>query len=66
MLPGVGHVAQIEAPEAVAAGVAGLWDGLAAGKMAADRSVAAPRRHAHISKEQRTWRYRRSSSRRPS
>ena len=26
MLPGVGHVAQIEAPEAVAAGVAGLWD----------------------------------------
>ncbi len=28
MLPGVGHVAQIEAPEAVAAGVAGLWDGL--------------------------------------
>jgi pimeloyl-ACP methyl ester carboxylesterase len=27
MLPGVGHVAQIEAPEAVAAGVAALWDG---------------------------------------
>ncbi len=26
MLPSVGHVAQIEAPEAVAAGVAGLWD----------------------------------------
>jgi pimeloyl-ACP methyl ester carboxylesterase len=31
MLPGVGHVAQIEAPEAVAAGVAGLWDAVAAG-----------------------------------
>jgi pimeloyl-ACP methyl ester carboxylesterase len=27
MLPGVGHVAQIEAPEAVARAVAGLWDG---------------------------------------
>ncbi len=31
MLPGVGHVAQIEAPEAVAAGVAGLWDAVARG-----------------------------------
>jgi pimeloyl-ACP methyl ester carboxylesterase len=28
MLPGVGHVAQIEAPEAVARAVAGLWDGV--------------------------------------
>jgi len=36
MLPGVGHVAQIEAPEAVAAGVAGLWDEVASGKMAGD------------------------------
>ena len=27
MLPGVGHVAQIEAPETVARAVAGLWDG---------------------------------------
>jgi pimeloyl-ACP methyl ester carboxylesterase len=32
MLPGVGHVAQIEAPGAVAAGVAGMWDALAAGR----------------------------------
>lgn len=31
MLPGVGHVAQIEAPAAVAAAVAGLWDTVAAG-----------------------------------
>lgn len=29
MLPGVGHVAQMEAPDAVAAGVAGMWDTLA-------------------------------------
>jgi len=36
MLPGVGHVSQIEAPEAVAAGVAGLWDEVASGKMAGD------------------------------
>ena len=36
MLPGVGHVAQIEAPEAVAAGVAGLWDEVGSGKMAGD------------------------------
>ena len=26
MLPGVGHVAQIEAPETVARAVAGMWD----------------------------------------
>lgn len=31
MLPGVGHVAQIEAPEAVARAVAGLWDAAEAG-----------------------------------
>lgn len=31
MLPGVGHVAQIEAPERVAAAVAGMWDAVAAG-----------------------------------
>ncbi len=31
MLPGVGHVAQIEAPDAVARGVAGMWAALAAG-----------------------------------
>ncbi|MCO1657502.1 alpha/beta fold hydrolase [Pseudonocardia humida] len=31
MLPGVGHVAQIEAPEAVARAVAGLWDAVADG-----------------------------------
>lgn len=31
MLPGVGHVAQIEAPDAVAPAVAGLWDAVAAG-----------------------------------
>jgi pimeloyl-ACP methyl ester carboxylesterase len=31
MLPHVGHVAQIEAPEAVAAGVAGMWDAVADG-----------------------------------
>jgi pimeloyl-ACP methyl ester carboxylesterase len=36
MLPGVGHVSQIEAPEAVAAGVAGLWDEVGSGKMAGD------------------------------
>jgi pimeloyl-ACP methyl ester carboxylesterase len=36
VLPGVGHVSQIEAPEAVAAGVAGLWDEVASGKMADD------------------------------
>lgn len=31
MLPGVGHVAQIEAPDAVARAVAGLWDAVADG-----------------------------------
>lgn len=31
MLPGVGHVAQIEAPDEVAAAVAGMWDAVAAG-----------------------------------
>jgi pimeloyl-ACP methyl ester carboxylesterase len=31
MLPGVGHVAQIEAPEAVARAVAGMWDAVADG-----------------------------------
>lgn len=31
MLPGVGHVAQIEAPDAVAAAVAEMWDEVAAG-----------------------------------
>ena len=32
MLPGVGHVAQIEAPDAVARAVAGMWDAVAAGR----------------------------------
>ena len=32
VLPGVGHVAQIEAPEAVARAVAGLWDTVDAGR----------------------------------
>jgi pimeloyl-ACP methyl ester carboxylesterase len=36
MLPRVGHVSQIEAPAAVAAGVAGLWDEVDWGKMAGD------------------------------
>jgi pimeloyl-ACP methyl ester carboxylesterase len=31
MLPGVGHVAQIEAPDEVARAVAGMWDALAEG-----------------------------------
>jgi pimeloyl-ACP methyl ester carboxylesterase len=31
MLPGVGHVAQMEAPETVARAVAGMWDAVAAG-----------------------------------
>lgn len=31
VLPGVGHVAQIEAPDEVAAAVAGMWDALADG-----------------------------------
>jgi len=31
VLPGVGHVAQIEAPDAVARAVAGMWDTVAAG-----------------------------------
>lgn len=31
MLPGVGHVAQMEAPDRVAAAVAGMWDAVAAG-----------------------------------
>jgi pimeloyl-ACP methyl ester carboxylesterase len=32
MLPGVGHVAQIEAPDAVAQAVAGMWDAVEAGR----------------------------------
>jgi hypothetical protein len=32
MLPGIGHVAQIEAPDAVAQAVAGMWDAVAAGQ----------------------------------
>lgn len=32
VLPGVGHVAQIEAPEAVACAVAGMWGAVAAGR----------------------------------
>ncbi|WP_346282768.1 alpha/beta hydrolase [Pseudonocardia sp.] len=32
MLPGIGHVAQIEAPDAVARAVAGMWDAEAAGR----------------------------------
>jgi pimeloyl-ACP methyl ester carboxylesterase len=32
MLPGVGHVAQIEAPDEVARAVAGMWDAVAAGR----------------------------------
>jgi pimeloyl-ACP methyl ester carboxylesterase len=31
VLPGVGHVAQIEAPEKVARAVAGMWDAVEAG-----------------------------------
>ncbi|HXV92242.1 MAG TPA: alpha/beta fold hydrolase [Pseudonocardia sp.] len=31
-LPGVGHVAQMEAPEAVARAVAGMWEAVAAGR----------------------------------
>ena len=31
VLPGVGHVAQIEAPDVVARAVAGMWDSEAAG-----------------------------------
>jgi pimeloyl-ACP methyl ester carboxylesterase len=31
MLPGVGHIAQIEAPDLVARAVAGMWDAVAAG-----------------------------------
>ncbi len=31
VLPGVGHVAQIEAPDEVARAVAGMWDALADG-----------------------------------
>ena len=31
VLPGVGHVAQIEAPETVARAVAGMWDAVDAG-----------------------------------
>jgi pimeloyl-ACP methyl ester carboxylesterase len=31
VLPGIGHVAQIEAPEAVGRAVAGMWDAVAAG-----------------------------------
>jgi pimeloyl-ACP methyl ester carboxylesterase len=36
MLPEVGHVAQIEAPDEVARAVAGMWDAVAAGRW--DRS----------------------------
>jgi pimeloyl-ACP methyl ester carboxylesterase len=32
LLPGVGHVAQIEAPDAVAHAVAGMWDAVAEGR----------------------------------
>jgi pimeloyl-ACP methyl ester carboxylesterase len=32
MLPGIGHVAQIEAPDRVAQAVAGMWDAVAAGQ----------------------------------
>ena len=32
MLPGVGHVAQIEAPDTVARAVAGMWDAVGAGR----------------------------------
>jgi pimeloyl-ACP methyl ester carboxylesterase len=32
MLPGVGHVAQIEAPDTVGRAVAGMWDAVAAGR----------------------------------
>ena len=32
MLPGVGHVAQMEAPDVVARAVAGMWDAVAAGR----------------------------------
>jgi pimeloyl-ACP methyl ester carboxylesterase len=31
VLPGVGHIAQLEAPELVARAVAGMWDAVAAG-----------------------------------
>jgi pimeloyl-ACP methyl ester carboxylesterase len=31
MLPGVGHVAQMESPDVVARAVAGMWDAVAAG-----------------------------------
>jgi pimeloyl-ACP methyl ester carboxylesterase len=31
VLPGVGHVAQIEAPQTVARAVAGMWDAVGAG-----------------------------------
>ena len=32
MLPGVGHIAQIEAPDPVARAVAGMWDAVEAGR----------------------------------
>jgi pimeloyl-ACP methyl ester carboxylesterase len=41
MLDGVGHIAQIETPERVAAAVAAFWDSLADGNMSGDGRVAA-------------------------
>ncbi|WP_312858287.1 alpha/beta fold hydrolase [Pseudonocardia pini] len=41
MLDGVGHIAQIETPDRVAAAVGAFWDSLADGKMSADERVAA-------------------------
>jgi pimeloyl-ACP methyl ester carboxylesterase len=41
MLPGVGHIAQIEVPDRVAAAVGAFWDSVADGKMQADERVAA-------------------------
>ncbi|GJF03663.1 hydrolase [Pseudonocardia sp. D17] len=41
MLPGVGHVAQIEAPEAVACAVAGMWDAVEAGHRSRDGKMDA-------------------------
>ena len=75
MLPGVGHVAQIEAPDMVARAVAGMWDAVAAGRwpgegrMSPDRGVGTGRsehRSADDFEELASWRYRRSLSRPPS
>ncbi|MBN9099668.1 MAG: alpha/beta fold hydrolase [Pseudonocardia sp.] len=41
VLPGVGHVAQIEAPDAVARAVAGMWDSVAEGRWVAEGSWVA-------------------------